>query len=41
MRHLNVPPTRTGFAPSQPEPGWALVLVGLAVVILACGGGVL
>lgn len=41
MRHLNVPPDANRVRLPLPEPGWALALVGFAVVILACGGVVL
>lgn len=42
MRHPKTSPEANGVRVlPQIEPGWVLVLVGFAVVALACGGVVL
>ena len=42
MRHPSSYPQANPVRQSPPsEPGWALVCLGLVVVILAIGGGVL
>jgi len=42
MRPQTYPPGEPGSPPPlKSEPGWMLALMGLAVVMLACGGAVL
>lgn len=42
MRHPNTAPDANGVRlPPQTEPGWVLVLIGFAVVMLVCGGSTL